>query len=262
MLEDAQGSGAYASVNKRKNKSEHAARRKIAVPASEFLTEPASLPPPTSDAIPPVSVSFASANSNENTAATPRLDTEVPSSSAGAPAVSPMSPSSPALSLEQRVQRLEQAVTLLQQRSPGESRAAAPPPPTAIRLDAGKRPSDPVVPVATLVPDPAPILASSVARGGVWWLLWDTWAELRAIVRMFIDPRYRLPRSARVWPLLLLVAILTAEYWVPFASVPILGSWLVKGIDLLLAFLLFKWLGHEARRYRQTSPDLPANLRL
>jgi hypothetical protein len=30
----------------------------------------------------------------------------------------------------------------------------------------------------------------------------------------------------------------------------------------VLAFVLFKVLGQEARRYRETSPDLPPNLRL
>jgi hypothetical protein len=107
-----------------------------------------------------------------------------------------------------------------------------------------------------------PGIVQSVTRGSVMWLLWDTWAEARAIVRMFVDPRYRLSRSARVLPLVLLAAILTSGFWVPFSSVYVLGGWLVKAVDLLLAFLLFKWLGHEARRYRQTSPDLPANLRL
>jgi hypothetical protein len=80
---------------------------------------------------------------------------------------------------------------------------------------------------------------------------------------MFLDPRYQLPWSARVLPLVILAAILTSRFWVPGSSIPYLGDWLlVKLVDLLLAFLLFKWLGHEARRYRQTSPDLPANLRL
>ena len=35
-----------------------------------------------------------------------------------------------------------------------------------------------------------------------------------------------------------------------------------KLIDVPLAFLLFKVLSHEARRYRQTSPDLPPPSRL
>ena len=82
-------------------------------------------------------------------------------------------------------------------------------------------------------------------------------------VSLFLDPRYHLPWSSRVIPLVLLAAILTSKYWVPGSSIYILGDWLlVKLVDLLLAFLLFKWLGHEARRYRQSSPDLPPNLRL
>jgi hypothetical protein len=60
----------------------------------------------------------------------------------------------------------------------------------------------------------------------------------------------------------LLAAILTSKLWVPGSSILILGDLLVKLVDLLLAFMLFKWLGHEARRYRQTSPDLPPSLRL
>lgn len=80
---------------------------------------------------------------------------------------------------------------------------------------------------------------------------------------MFLDPRYQLPWSARALSLVFLAAILTSYYWLgPISSIPLLGGILNKLVDLLLAFLLFKWLGHEARRYRQTSPDLPANLRL
>lgn len=80
---------------------------------------------------------------------------------------------------------------------------------------------------------------------------------------MFVDPRYQLPWTARVLPLVMLAAILTSKYWIPGSSIPILGDWLlVKLINLLLAFVLFKWLGHEARRYRRTSPDLPPSLRL
>jgi hypothetical protein len=49
---------------------------------------------------------------------------------------------------------------------------------------------------------------------------------------------------------------------VPFASVPLFG-WIPERVaQLVTAFLLFKVLGHEARRYRQTAPDLPRTLRL
>jgi hypothetical protein len=132
-----------------------------------------------------------------------------------------------------------------------------------VLLDVGKR----LLGAASNVVSPASISVSSVAhppnRAGLLWLLWDTWAEARAIVRMFVDPRYHLSWSARVLPLVVLAAILTSKYWIPGSSIPILGDWLlVKLVDLLLAFLLFKWLGHEARRYRRSSPDLPSSLRL
>jgi hypothetical protein len=87
-------------------------------------------------------------------------------------------------------------------------------------------------------------------------------AEGRAIVRMYVDPRYRLSWSGRFVPLILAVAFLTSCWWVPLASIPIFGTVIDKIIDLALGFVLFKVLSHEARRYRQTSPDLPPTLRL
>jgi hypothetical protein len=37
---------------------------------------------------------------------------------------------------------------------------------------------------------------------------------------------------------------------------------LVKAVDLVLAFVLYKVLHRAVRRYRETSPDLPPSLRL
>lgn len=276
MLEDAYGSGVHASVNKQKSKTERAARRKTAVPPSESLTDPAPPPPlPETDSTPPIPPSLPSTNGDED-AALARLADD-----GGPPAPNDEAPEPPsALSLELRVRRLEEVVTLLQEhRAPEPRRAAvADPPrpadgqpdarpvppiaPTAIRIDMAK-PQPVATAVSAPVPTSAPSILHSATRSSVLWLLWDTWAESRAIVRMFVDPRYSLPWSARVLPLILLAAILTSRFWVPFSSIPFLGDWLlVKFVDLLLAFLLFKWLGHEARRYRQTSPDLPAKLRL
>jgi hypothetical protein len=65
-----------------------------------------------------------------------------------------------------------------------------------------------------------------------------------------------------VAPLILAVAIVTSWWWVPATSIPIVGTLLDKAVDLVLAFVLFKVLSHEARRYRETSPDVPAKLRL
>jgi hypothetical protein len=33
-------------------------------------------------------------------------------------------------------------------------------------------------------------------------------------------------------------------------------------VQVVVGFLLFKVLAHEARRYRETAPDLPPSLRL
>ncbi|MGH7225858.1 MAG: hypothetical protein ACRELF_21780, partial [Gemmataceae bacterium] len=151
---------------------------------------------------------------------------------------------------------LEDALSAFQkQRSPEQ------PASTAVLLDMGKRLLGVTSPTASSAPATVPSIAHSGMRG-LLWLLWDTWAEARVIVRMFVDPRYQLPWSARVLPLLLLAAFVTTNYWIPGALIPGVGDVLRTIVDLPLAFLLFKWLGHESRRYRQTSPDLPPSLRL
>jgi hypothetical protein len=186
----------------------------------------------------------------------------------------PMAIPAAAPSLEKRVRRLEDALAQLQEQQGIETRIVARPPaspPTApatpasttALFDAGKRLLGAVTHPAANAAGSRATSSPSAGSGGILWLLWDTWAEARAIVRMFLDPRYHLPWSSRVIPIVLLVLILTSKYWMPGSSIPFLGDWLlVKLVDLLLAFLLFKWLGHEARRYRQTSPDLPPTLRL
>jgi hypothetical protein len=284
------GSGVSASVTKRKSKSERAAWRKVAVSPTQTTIEPTP-PPPAPDAIPPNNALSPSANGEDETALGRLADDggpPLPEVQTGeTPDVPPLAVPAPTLSLEERVRRLEEALALLQEQRAADTRTLssppsarlpepppeakpappsvppAPPPSTAVLVDVGKRllgAAAQVVPPPQL---PTPDIAHPANRSGVLWLVWDTWAEARAIVRMFVDPRYHLPWSARVLPLVVLAAILTSKYWIPGSSIPFLGDWLlVKLIDLLLAFLLFKWLGHEARRYRQTSPDLPSNLRL
>jgi len=65
----------------------------------------------------------------------------------------------------------------------------------------------------------------------------------------------------RFLPLGLLALILTSWFWLPGSSVPIMGTLFDKALDLVLAFLLFKVLSREARRYREVTPDLPESLR-
>jgi hypothetical protein len=264
------GSGASASVNQRKSKTERAARRKGAVSPTQAMIEPPPAPPmPAPDSLGPENVPSHSANGDDETALARLADD-------GAPPPPPAEiepPPAPVLSLEDRVRRLEDALAVLQGQRAAEPPVVAPPPvppPQAVFVPSPPVPPPPSPPSTAVLVDVGKRflgVASQVVppaeHTGILWLLWDTWAEARAIVRMFVDPRYHLPWSARVLPLVVLGAILTSKYWIPGSSIPIVGDWLlVKLVDLLLAFLLFKWLGHEARRYRRTSPDLPSSLRL
>jgi hypothetical protein len=110
--------------------------------------------------------------------------------------------------------------------------------------------------------------AQPAAPGRRPWLLFEVYAELRAMVRMYVDPRFRLTWQARLLPLVLLVAIATSGLWLPGndflnkITLNIVGTLYEKVVDLALAFVLFKVLHREVSRYRQSSPDLPPSLRL
>jgi hypothetical protein len=96
------------------------------------------------------------------------------------------------------------------------------------------------------------------------WLLWSLFAEARVILRMYVDPRYYMSWVGRVVPLACLALYLFAWLWVPGAGLglPFLSYYLDKILSLVVCFVLFKVLAREARRYRETSPDLPPSLRL
>jgi hypothetical protein len=177
------------------------------------------------------------------------------------------------LPLEQRVRRLEDAIAQLQDlqgiqtrvagRAPGPAPRAQPATPARssaeLLLNVGKHllgaAAAPAAPPAPQ-PPPAPPPLSGRARGV--WLLRDTVAEVRAILRMFVDPRYRMSWAGRIVAVGLVVAFVFSSWWVPGTSIPLVN----KAVDLVLAFVLFKVLGYEARRYRETAPDLPPTLRL
>ncbi len=173
--------------------------------------------------------------------------------------------------LELRVRRLEDAFAQVQDLQQLEQRLVErfqlpqPEPPrstTSLVLDAARHliAPEPVPPPPTLVaPVPRPYHVEHP------WFLTDLLTEARVIVRMFVDPRYRLGWQTRLGAFVLIVAIFTSTLWIP--GMVLLQGWFLgtlvdKVVDLLLAFVLFKLLGREARRYRETAPDLPANLRL
>ena len=87
------------------------------------------------------------------------------------------------------------------------------------------------------------------------WAIREIFAELQAMFYLYVDPRYRLSWAGRVVPPVLLGLFLTTGWWVPY-------SLLCKPIEIVLCFSLIKLLSFEARRYRETAPDLPSSLRL
>jgi hypothetical protein len=174
--------------------------------------------------------------------------------------------------LEERVRRLEAALAELQRdrvtTSPrpahGKQQITAEPP------VASRAPEQKIV---AGVPVAAPANPSTLGprphgkKAG--WLLWELVAEARVIARMYVDPRYRMTWVGRIVPPVLLAAFFFAYYCVflfPCVGVLMLASETVayqvaKVLQLLIAFVLFKVLSNEARRYRETSPDLPPSLR-
>ena len=278
-------------MTKRKSKTDLANPRKVALAPLESTTEPTPAEPVSDPALPPAANASPQGDeeasparmSDDGAPAPPEDATFDPPPSIGTPDPAPSMVLPDLLTpLEHRVRRLEDAMAQLQEQAGIDTRfairpqgpppagrppiptpaAAAPPTSTAVLLDVGTRLLGAATHAVTPAPPPPNAVPPTSVPTGPFWLFWDTLAEARAIIRMFVDPRYHLRWSARVLPLVVLAAILTSYYWVPGTTIPLLGSWINKTVDLILAFVLFKWLGHEARRYRQISPDLPPNLRL
>ena len=175
---------------------------------------------------------------------------------APAPAAQPVA--QPVEPLETRVARLETAVAALQDTRALEERVAqrvgqqmqAAVASEAQRLVAAERRTSPAGMLAaaeTVMRAVATPAAPLLTRPPM--LVVDLYLEAVAIFRMFFDLRYRVAWTTRVLVLLLLPAILTSHWWVPFAPVPVIGGLLDKLVDLLLAFVMFKALSREARRY-------------
>ena len=175
-----------------------------------------------------------------------------------APSVPPRN----SLSLEDRVRRLEDVVATIQlspyaiQTTPG---TPAPP--------ANDQPSlaDFIASAAQHLPpraeNTAPPDAENPATGRTQrWLPFELLVEMRVMLRMYLDPRYRLTWQTRVLPPAFLFGMFLS--WLLISGIPIVGFLFDRFLFLVLAYMLFKVLIREATRYRMTSPDLPPTLRL
>jgi hypothetical protein len=179
--------------------------------------------------------------------------------------------------LEQRMHRLEDAVAALQDTRQLEERlvervvdrlirnppAAREEPPSLV-IEAPRAPLLPSLGLLrSLAGTPPQAIPAAAPAAQPSWLLTDTIAEARAIIRMFFDVRFRVSRSVELLSLGLIIMILTSWYWLPGTSLlpGIVSSLVVKAVDLVLAFVLYKILSREARRYRATCPQPLATAR-
>jgi hypothetical protein len=94
-----------------------------------------------------------------------------------------------------------------------------------------------------------------------WWL--EAYDDLRAMVRMYFDPRYRrhMTWTAFLTPFVLLACVLIVWFWMP-TSIPFLGpilAFLDKIVDVLLAFFAYKVLSRELHRYRAMTAGFPSS---
>jgi hypothetical protein len=134
--------------------------------------------------------------------------------------------------------------------------------PAGVFLDVGRRILTTTAGVARSAasPEQAESALSSGVRRTI--LFFDMLTEARAIWCMFTDPRYKMSWAGRLVPMALAVFLLMSAFLVPGAQIVVFGTIIDKIADLIPAFVLFKLLSYEARRYRETAPDLPPDLRL
>jgi len=201
------------------------------------------------------------------------MEKSSPSSSYFTPnadSVSFKSPQSPASTenlseLEARIRRLEDSLASLQDQSLLEERVVSR---LRGRLQKNET-SAPITAVKTGVEILTPSQVVDVVEVPGWnplvagkWFFSEIVPELRAMACMFFDPRYRLGVWNKAVPAGLFLLIVLSGYWVPFSSLPVVGSLIDSIIMLGLGYFLIKILSAESRRYRQLAPGLPRSLRL
>lgn len=172
--------------------------------------------------------------------------------------------------VEERLRRLEDAVAALQERRPVDSALCEPagltpaPPPAPdgeagrnVLLDTGAR----LLPLAVSMLHRPPIAtvapaqwAAATPRQRRPWLLFDTLDELRLIVHMFSDKRYRVGWVTILVPLFVFFLMIASS--MSIGGLPVVGSTLDKVVDLLLSFFVYKVLTREAHRYREAAAIL------
>jgi len=103
----------------------------------------------------------------------------------------------------------------------------------------------PVIDGATANGTAAP--APEAAQPG--WLLVELYREIRGMLRMFADHRYRMSWTGKAIPLAaILVAVIS---WLIISGIPLVGGLLDRAVDLTLIVLVYKAMSRELCRYRE-----------
>ena len=161
-------------------------------------------------------------------------------------------------SLEARVQRLEHAVAALSDTQLMEDRVVERvvqrvAPPTnggvlagAARLFKGGRPTESAADPSPAAGRPAATAPSADTRPG--WLVFEFVDEVRTMLRMWGDYRYRMTWSGRIVPLACIVLAVLSFFLIRL--IPLVGGIADYIITIVLVVILYKSLSREARRYQ------------
>jgi hypothetical protein len=152
--------------------------------------------------------------------------------------------------LERRVQSLETKVAALpdvkhvEDRITAQVKASIPPP---------VPPIDPTIPPGFKdIEMPIPSMQSVVNTAKTTWMFFEMLAELKLLFWTLFDRRYHIAWITRLITIVLLIMILTSDYWFPLATYDnfISQRW-DKIVNLLFCLILFLVLNFETRRYKE-----------
>jgi hypothetical protein len=167
--------------------------------------------------------------------------------------------------LEQRVQRLEQAVAAMSDTHLMEDRVVER---VARRIEphqnggllsgaarlfkggarkAEPEGADPAPEIAASAPAaPPPLREAPPSRPG--WLVLEFIHEVRAAARMFADYRYRMSWTGRLVPIICIIVAVMSFF--VFRIVPIVGTAMDYLVDIVLVVIVYKALSREVQRYQ------------
>lgn len=84
------------------------------------------------------------------------------------------------------------------------------------------------------------------------WFLTQLWSEFALVLRMYVDPRYRISRTAQLLvPAVFVLFVLNYVFFSAWMTIPVLSPILERLLDVVLGIFLYKLLVRELSRYRE-----------